>query len=442
MIAGALIGSQATAVCTVILLPQCVRKRNENATPRAEQRGWAVACFALTVALAAQISGGQARVRSLEFRVTELGGAIALLAMLVAAAFALVHQRAGRYASSRPGVRAVTLAAGAVVVLAAGMSMIVSRPIGTRPGQAFPWLCLLAAALATAASLVIRERLLAGDSRGAHAGDGGPGGRAASARRAWAASREAWDDWDRPLSGHRASARRDQEDNEDASAGHGSGAEEDVRAGQDTLAAADGAPSRDPGADWDPPLSRDPGGDLDPPLSRDPGSDLEPLPSRDLAADLEPLPSRDPGADLEPLPSRDLAADLEPLPSRDLAADLDPLPSRQEAQAEAAQADPGPLVRQDRPAAAEPADLGTSMSKEPQVSDEDDEDASDWFRPARNKAPVDRYEEDIEAAASWEAPSYWFRPAVKSADDPGDDPAIPDVQPEAAEEPDLSRSPD
>jgi hypothetical protein len=419
MIAGALIGSQATAVCTVIVLPQCVRKRNENATPRAEQRGWAVACFALTVALAAQISGGgAARVRSLEFRVTELGGGIALLALLVAAAFAVAHQRAGRYASSRPGARTVTLAAGAVVVLAAGLGMIVSRPSGTRPGQAFPWLCLLAAVLATAASLVIRQRLLAADSRGAHAGDGGQRGRAAAARRAWSASQEAWDDWDRPLSGHRASAQRDKEDDGDAPAGAGSGAGEDVRVGPDSLAAAAAPPSRDPGAD------------------------LEPLPSRDLAAGLDPLPSRDLAADWDPLPSRDLAADWDPLPSRDLAADWDP-PIRQEAQAEAAQADPGPPVHQDIPATAKPADSGASASKEPQASDEDDEDGSDWFRPARKKAaPVDRYEEDIEAAASWEAPSYWFRPAAEPADDSGDDPAIPDVQPEAADEPDLSRSPD
>jgi hypothetical protein len=53
MIAGALIGSQAAAFCTLIVLSQCVRKRNENgnAPSRAEQRAWAVACSALTVPL-------------------------------------------------------------------------------------------------------------------------------------------------------------------------------------------------------------------------------------------------------------------------------------------------------------------------------------------------------------------------------------------------------
>ena len=371
MIAGALIGSQATAVCTVIVLPQCVRKRNENATPRAEQRGWAVACFALTVALAAQISGGAARVRSLEFRVTELGGGIALLALVVAAAFAAAHQRAGRYASSRPGGRAVMLAAGAVVVLAAGMGMIVSRSPGTRPGQAFPWLCLLAAALATVASLVTREQMLAA----AYARDDRLGGGAAPARRAWAESRDAWDDWDRPLSGDRASAHRNEEDPWDAPAGHGSGADEDGRVGQDSLAASDAPASRDPGADWDPPI-------------------------------------------------------------------------RADAPAEAAQADPGPPVHQDHPAEAdhpaqaEPADGDASAGEEPQASDEDDEDASDWFRPARKRAPVDRDEEDIESAASWEAPSSWFRPAVDPAGDSRDTSANSGGQPEVADEPDLSRSPD
>jgi hypothetical protein len=335
MIAGPLIGSEATAFCTVIVLPQCVRKRNQNATPRAEQRGWAAACFALTVALAAQITGGPARLRSLEFRVTELGGGIALLALVVAAAFAVAHQRAGRYASSRPGARAITLAAGAVVVLAAGMDVIVSRSSGTRPGQAFPWLCLLAAALATAASLVTRERVLAAHSRGAHAGDDRLGGGAAPARRAWPESRDAWDDWDRPLSGDRARPAWDE----------------------------------DPGADWDPPI-------------------------------------------------------------------------REDAPAEAAQADPGPPIDQDHPAEAEPADGDASASKEPQASDEDDEDVSDWFRPAHKKAPVELDDADVEAAASWEAPSYWFRPAVEPDDDFRDAPPLPDALPDVANEPDPLRSPD
>jgi hypothetical protein len=338
MIAGApLIASQAAAFCTVVVLPQCFRKRyeNENARSRAEQRAWAVACFALTVALAAQISGGPARVGSLEFRVTELGGGIALLALVVAAAVAVAHQRAGRYASPRPGIRAVTLAAGAAVALAAGMGMIVSRPSSTRPAQAFPWLCLLAVALATAASLVIRERMLAADSRGAYAGDDELGRRAAPARRAWPESRDAWDDWDRPLSGDRERAAWDE----------------------------------DPGADWDPPI-------------------------------------------------------------------------REDAPAEAAPADSGPLIHQDHPAEAELADWDAAASKEPQASDEDDEDGSDWFRPARKRAPADRDEADIEAAASWDAPSYWFRPATKPAGDSRDTPASPGGQPEVADEPDLFRSPD
>jgi hypothetical protein len=335
MIAGPLIGSEATAFCTVIVLPQCVRKRNQNAIPRAEQRGWAAACFALTVALAAQITGGPARLRSLEFRVTELGGGIALVALVVATAFAVAHQRAGRYASSRPGARAITLAAGAAVVLAAGMDVIVSRSSGTRPGQAFPWLCLLAAALATAASLVIRERALAAHSRGAHAGDDRLGGGAAPARRAWPEGRDAWDDWDRPLSGDRARPAWDE----------------------------------DPGADWDPPI-------------------------------------------------------------------------REEAPAEAAQADPGPPIGQDDPAEAEPGDGDASASKEPQASDEDDEDVSDWFRPARKKAPVELDDADVEAAASWEAPSYWFRPAVEPDDDFRDAPPLPDALPDVANEPDPLRSPD
>jgi hypothetical protein len=347
MIAGPLIGSEATAFCAVIVLPQCVRKRNQNATPRAEQRGWAAACFALTVALAAQITGGPARLRSQEFRVTELGGGIALLALVVAAAFAVAHQRAGRYASSRPGARAITLAAGAAVVLAAGMGVIVSRSSSTRPGQAFPWLCLLAASLATAASLVIRERALAAHSRGAYAGDGRSGGGAAPARRAWPESRDAWDDWDRPLSGDRARPAWDE----------------------------------GPGADWDPPISEDAPADSGPPIGED-------------------------------------------------------------APAEAAQADPGPPIDQGHPAKGEPAGGDAAASKEPQASDEDDEDVSDWFRPARKKAPVELDDADVEAAASWEAPSYWFRPAVEPDDDFRDAPPLPDALPEVADEPDPLRSPD
>ncbi len=356
MIAGApLIASQAAAFCTVVVLPQCVRRRNENAAPRAEQRGWAVACLALTVTLAAQISGEPAR-RSVEFRVTELGGGTALLALVVAAGFAMAHQRGGRNASSRPGVRAVMLAAGAVVALAAGMAMIVSRSHGTRPGQAFPWLCLLAAALATAASLVIRERLLAADSRaafaGAYDGDGEPGRGAAPARRAWPESRDAFDDWDRPLSGERARPARDEA----------------------------------PGADWDP------GDDWDPPMRED-------VPAAAARADPGP-----------PMP--------EDAPARyDPRADWDYL-VREDPRADAAQAAP---------------------SREPPAGDEDDEDVSDWFRPARKRAPAERGDEDIEAAASWEAPSDWFRPAVRPAGDSRDAPAGPGGQPEVADEPGLFR---
>ena len=360
MIAGPLIGSEATAFCTVIVLPQCVRKRTQRATPGAEQRGWAAACFALTVALAPQITGGPARLRSQEFRVTELAGGIALLALVAAVALAVAHRRAGRYASSRPGAAAVILAIGAAVVLAAGMGVLVSRSSSTRPGQAFPWLCLLAAALATAASLVIRERALAAHSRGAYAGDDRPGGGAAPARRAWPEGRDAWDDWDRPLSGDRARAAWDD----------------------------------DPGADWDPPIREDAPADWGPPISE--------------AAPAEAAPA-------------------------------------EAAPAEAAQADPGPLIHQDDPAEAEPAGGDASASKEPQASDEDDEDdedVSDWFRPAHKKAPVELDDADVEAAASWEAPSYWFRPAVEPDDDFRDAPPLPDALPDVANEPDPLRSPD
>jgi hypothetical protein len=113
------------------------------------------------------------------------------------------------------------------------------------------------------------------------------------------------------------------------------------------------------------------------------------------------------------------------------------LPIWRDDPAEPVQADPGPPIQQDNPAEPELAGQDASASKEPQASDEDDEDASDWFRPARKRAPVEQDDADIEAAASWEAPSYWFRPAIKPAGDPGDAPASPGGEPEVADEPDL-----
>lgn len=372
MIAGALIGSQAAAFCTVIVLPQCFGKRHDNgkAASRFEPRAWAVACAALTVALAAQISGGRARLASLEFRVTELGGGIALLALVVAAAVAVAHRRAGRYASSRPGFGAVMLAVGAVVVLAAAMGMIVSRSPSTRPGQAFPWICLLAATLATAASLAPRAR-------------------------ASSAGRDAWDDWDRPLSRHRAPAARGDEEDWDAPAGNGAHADENGRAGQDSLAAQDAPAGPVPEADRDPPIREDA-----------------------QAEDAQPEAAR---ADSGP-----------PVQQDDLV------------EAKLADWDAPASSSWDAPASsswdvAASKDWDAPASKEPKASDED---ASDWFTPAARKTPVDRDDEDIEAAASWEAPSYWFRPAVKPDGDFRDAPPLPGALPEMADEPDPLRSPD
>jgi hypothetical protein len=397
MIAGALIGSQAAAFCTLVVLPQCFGKRNENGTSRAEPRAWAAACFALTVALAAQISSGRARLASLEFRVTELGGGIALLALLVAAAAALAHQGARRYASSRPGFRAVMLAAGAVVVLAAAMSMIVSRSSETRPGQAFPWLCLLAAVLATAASLALRARVSS-------------------------AGGDAWDDWDRPLSGNRARAARDDEDDWDAPVGHGAHADENGRAGQDSLATPDAPARPDSQADWQLPI-----------WEGDKAEDAQP----DAAQQSDVAPAEAARADSDPPVQKDHLVEVK-LPDWDAPAGKDwDAPASNSWDAPASKDWDAPASKDsDVPAA---KDSDAPASKEPEVKDEE---VSDWFTPARTKTPVDRYDEDIETAASWEAPSYWFRPAVKPDDDFRDAPPLPGALPEVADEPDPLRSPD